>query len=260
MPGISGGITASGAPYTRRRATSDVLDGYELDVTEPNSEAPTQDSVIIKVSHEGRIARICLQKSLATSQFEQLVFAALGVTNTSNLQIVGLETPDMTIVPISLVCRSPSVLDPHAPGHHTLLVKELQESAGTRKGLQYSSRKFLIEKIVDFARILHAHSYLTLEEARQIEHILRKNSDLAWAVCRVYRAFSDPNLLLQVLKWLASATNDEVTFTCDIIQVTEIVAGATGAGFPTPLLLHIFYLALTGDKRLHQSFLVRAMW
>jgi hypothetical protein len=294
MPGISGGLATFNGRH-RRADTPDALDTLEGD--EPSSGEGSDDdseysgsgggggggsggeggqrgTVIIQLEHDGRTARIALPQALQVDQFTRLVYAALQVERKDDaVELVGLEARGGLTLPVSLVCRCPSILASAGTLNFRLLVRSTVDAAQTRTAVSRaaakakraaaasveppsSSHERRVAKLVEFAAILHRHDHLSAADVRRIEHVLLRHADLAGVLVRVYWADLDSDRLLHVLQYLAGCTEDEVQLTRDIIDVTNLIAGPDGAGLAEVVLLNLFYLILTGDERLRKSFQV----
>ena len=195
-------------------------------------------------------------------------------------EIVGLEAANGVVVPVSLVCRSPNVVGTGG-GLLRVLVRENSGTGSTVRGQPNNNatdgfqpvgegngndtgigngnlrtHEDRVGKIVEFARILHGHDYLSAKDVAQIRDVLQGHPDVTWVVCNNYWAEPDAGRLLHTLRHIAASTPDEIATARDIIEVTNLLAGGDGAGFELESIRNLFYLILTRDQRVLNAFQV----
>jgi hypothetical protein len=257
--GISGGISANpGTRRPRKIMESDVIEDV-------SSSASSTGQLVLHLSFGEKKSRICLQHRTSLNGFEKLVRAAFQLPSSKATQIVGLETHKGIVIPVSLICKSPSILYMQNALQQVFRVlvrgndiiqHDTDTSAGEVKatGKKLSSEEWT-GKIVDFVQMLSARGLFSEDDVNRVSHIMRSRSHILTAIGSIVSAEPDPDKLLFILRHVAAYKDEaEVDLVSDSLEVTSILCGPRAARFEEPMLHNILFLIIVRDTRLVKAF------
>ena len=243
--GISGGIVT---PTSRQYDDVDVLASFPSPDPVESGSKSTQ-SVTFHAAFNDNSADVCLPAPLTVTKLQRLLQAALQIDIDDPSHIIGLESGDGVVLPLSLVASEPNILvSPYGSEFRVLL----------RPRTFPASHMEQCGKILQFAGILLNHDLLTDEDFVNIKSVVVASEEIARAVCVVYWGRPDTDLLLHMLRHIASYDGGDVDLTAARIFTVYVVRQKSQLVYiSNQALQNLLALIVTRHRSISEAFDVR---